>query len=46
MKKEHLETFLQLIKQDVTDRTRWLYFPRQEKQVLKDKAYSVNGDDV
>ena len=46
MKKEHLETFLQLIKQDVTDRTRWLYFPRQEKQVLKEKAYSVNGNDV
>jgi ParB-like chromosome segregation protein Spo0J len=41
MKKEDLETFLKLIKQDVTDRTRWLYFPRQEKQVLKDKAYTT-----
>jgi|TARA_R100000963_G_C4639255_1_gene102971 hypothetical protein len=41
MKKEDLETFLKLIKQDVTDRTRWLYFPRQENQVLKDKAYKI-----
>ena len=39
MNKKDLETFLKLIKQDATEKTRWLYFPRQEKQVLKDKGY-------
>ena len=39
MNKENFEIFLKLIKQDATEKTRWLYFPRQEKQVLKDKGY-------
>jgi hypothetical protein len=39
MSQKDLETFFQLIKQDCSDKTRWIYFPRQEKQVLKDKGY-------
>ena len=35
MTKENFETFLQLIKQDASEKTRWLYFPRQENEVLK-----------
>jgi len=39
MTKENFEIFLKLIKQDASEKTRWLYFPRQENEVLKDKTY-------
>jgi len=41
MTKKDFETFLQLIQQDATEKTRWLYFPRQELNTLKDKGYAA-----
>ena len=37
--KEAVETFFKLIKQDYTEKTKYIWFPRIEKNVLKDKGY-------
>ena len=37
--KEAVETFFKLIKQDYTEKTKYVWFPRIEKNVLKDKGY-------
>ena len=37
--KEALETFFKIIKQDVTDKTKFIWFPKLENNVLKDKGY-------
>ena len=41
MTKKDFETFLQLIQQDATEKTIWVYFPRQELNTLKDKGYAA-----
>ena len=37
--KEAVEKFFQLIRQDYTEKTKYIWFPRIEKNVLKDKGY-------
>ncbi len=34
-----METFFKLIKQDFTDKTKYVWYPQIEKNVLKDKGY-------
>lgn len=38
--KEDVETFFKLVKQDFTDKTKYIWFPKAEKNVLKDKGYA------
>ena len=38
--KEAVDTFFQLIKQDYTDKTKYIWFPKIEKNVIKDKEYA------
>jgi len=37
---EDIETFFKLIKQDFTDKTKFIWYPPIEKNVLKDKGYA------
>jgi len=37
--KKDVETFFKLIKQDFTDKTKYVWYPQIEKNVLKDKGY-------
>jgi len=37
--KEAVETFFKMIKQDYTEKTKYIWFPRIDKNVLKDKGY-------
>lgn len=37
--KEAVDTFFQLIKQDYTDKTKYVWFPKIEKNIIKDKIY-------
>ena len=37
--KQAVETFFKMIKQDYTEKTKFIWFPRIEKNVLKDKGY-------
>lgn len=36
---EDIETFFKLVKQDFTDKTKFIWYPPIEKNVLKDKGY-------
>jgi hypothetical protein len=36
MSAKDVEDFARLVNQTITDKTRWIYFPKQERQVLKD----------
>lgn len=38
--KEDVDTFFQLIKQDYTDKTKYVWFPKIQKNVVKDKQYA------
>tara|TARA_S200002703_G_scaffold146481_1_gene141553 strand:+ start:163 stop:786 length:624 start_codon:yes stop_codon:yes gene_type:complete len=37
--KQAVETFFKMIKQDYTEKTKYIWFPRIDKNVLKDKGY-------
>ena len=37
--KQDVENFFKLVKQDFTDKTKYIWFPQIEKNVLKDKGY-------
>ena len=37
--KESMDKFFQLIKQDYTDKTKYIWYPKIEKNVIKDKAF-------
>ena len=37
--KESMDKFFQLIKQDYTDKTKYIWYPKIEKNVIKDKKY-------
>ena len=37
--KESMDKFFQLIKQDYTEKTKYIWYPKIEKNVIKDKAF-------
>ena len=36
---DSMDKFFQLIKQDYTDKTKYIWYPKIEKNVIKDKAF-------
>ena len=42
LEEKEVENFFKLIKQDITEKTKFIYYPYIGKKVLKDKGYAVD----
>ena len=42
LEEKEVENFFKLIKQDFTEKTKFIYYPYIGKKVLKDKGYAVD----
>lgn len=41
MTEEDVQKFSRLLKQPITEKTKFMYYPEQERKVLKDKEYAL-----